>query len=58
MGESSPRFTRGASHSKRTESFHFVRDSGKTFSLLMSHDLAAQFKLTANASTNNFDAEE
>ena len=54
MGESSQRFTRGVSHSKRTES----EISGKTFSLLMSHDPAAQFKLTANASTNNFDAEE
>ena len=56
MGESSPRFTRhtpnGPSHSILSEI------SGKTFSLLMSHDPVAQFKLTANASTNNFDAEE
>ena len=53
MGESSPRFTRhtpnGPSHSTLSEI------SGKT---LMSHDPPAQFKLTANASSNNFNPEE
>ena len=58
MGESSQRFTRGVSHSKRTSRSILSEISGKTLSLLMSHDPPAQFKLTANASTNNFDAEE
>lgn len=58
MGESSPRFTRGVSHSKRTSHSILSEISAKTFSLLMSHEPAFQFKLTANASTNNFDAEE
>jgi hypothetical protein len=36
MGESSQRFTRGVSHSKRTESFHFVKDFQQRLFLLMS----------------------